>query len=104
MEDLKNHTIRKFHVTLSFKIDDEFMSFVPAHRQYIDKLISNNVIDNYTVSLQSQKSWIVMNAISKSQINSFLKKSPLHKYWTVEIDEIFVFDGIAYRLPDLQLN
>ena len=31
-------------------------------------------------------------------------KSPLYKYWTYNIEELFVYDSQQYRLPKLQLN
>ena len=54
--------------------------------------------------MESQKSWMVMNASSKIQVEEYLSKSPLYKYWTFEIDELFVYDGQSYRLPAVQLN
>jgi hypothetical protein len=33
-----------------------------------------------------------------------LKKSPLRKYWTYEIEELYVYDSQQYRLPTVQLN
>lgn len=94
----------KYQVTVHFDMDEEFMNFVPPHRAYINTLIETNVIDCYTVSMESQKSWIIMNAAAKIDVEHYLSKSPLYKYWTVEIDEIFVYDGLPYRLPAVQLN
>jgi hypothetical protein len=37
-------------------------------------------------------------------VETILKKSPLYKYWTIEIDELFVYDGQTYRMPALQFN
>jgi hypothetical protein len=85
-------------------MNDEFMSFVPAHRLYINSLIEKNVIDYYTVSMESQRAWMVVNAGSKKEVEKYLSKSPLYQYWTVEIDELFVYDGQSYRLPAVQLN
>jgi hypothetical protein len=48
--------------------------------------------------------WITMNAESKKQIEGLLEKSPLYKFWTVEINELFVLDGMHYRLPAVQPN
>lgn len=96
--------LTKFQVTISFDMDDQFMSLVPAHRTYINYLINKGVIDCYTVSLQSQRSWMVINAATKKEVEDYLKKSPLYRYWSIEIDELFVFDGQNYRLPAVQLN
>lgn len=96
--------INKYQVTVQFNMDDEFMGFVPAHRLYINSLIEKHIIDYYTVSMESQRSWMVINAASKQEVKQYLSKSPLYKYWTIEIDELFVYDGQSYRLPALQLN
>ncbi len=104
MENLSDDHINKYQVTVHFKMDDHFMGFVPSHRLYINSLIEKNIIDYYTVSMEVQKSWMVFNAISKDEVEHYLSKSPLFKYWTFEIDELFVYDGQSYRMPAVQLN
>ncbi len=94
----------KFLATINFEMDEDFMTYVPAHRTYINFLINNNTIDNYAVSMESQRSWIIFNAANKKAVSKFLSKSPLFKYWVIEIDELFVYDGQNYRLPKMELN
>lgn len=104
MENLKDHFLNKYQVTIHFEMDEDFMSFVPPHRLYINSLIEKNILDAYTVSMESQRSWWIINAANKKEVEQILSKSPLYKYWTIEIDELFVYDGYSYRLPALQLN
>ena len=104
MENIDDKDITKYQVTLRFEVDDEFMGFVPAHRLYINSLIEKNIIDVYTVSMESQRAWVIINARNKKQVEKYLAKSPLFKYWTIEIDEIFLYDGQGYRMPAVQLN
>jgi hypothetical protein len=104
MENINRDQLNKYQVTIQFHMDDEFMTFVPPHRVYINSLIEKNVIDYYTVSMECQKSWMVINAASKIKVEEYLSKSPLYRYWTFEIDELFVYDGQSYRLPAVQLN
>jgi hypothetical protein len=85
-------------------MDDEFMELVPPHRTYINYLINKEIIDQYAVSMQTQRVWITLNAQSKIEIQKLLEKSPLFKYWTIEVDELFVLDGQHYRLPAVQPN
>ena len=85
-------------------MDDNFMGFIQEHRNYINQLINNNVIDSYAVSMESQSCWITLNAISKTECDAILAKSPLYKYWTYNIEELFVYDSQQYRLPAVQLN
>jgi hypothetical protein len=94
----------KYQVTIQFEITDDFMDFVPPHRTYINYLINKTVIDHYAVSMETQRSWITLNAEDKAEVEKILKKSPLFKFWTFEIDELFVLDGQHYRLPEVNPN
>jgi hypothetical protein len=96
--------MKKYQVSIKFEMDDEFMKLVPQHRTYINYLINKEIIDQYAVSMETQRVWITLNAENKKEIEKLLEKSPLSKYWTFEIDELFVLDGQHYRLPAVQPN
>lgn len=104
MEGAHTDQQQKYQVTIHFRMDEEFMTLVPPHRTYINYLINKGIIDSYTVSLESMRSWIVMSGSSKKEVLQVLEKSPLAKYWSIEIDELYVFDGQPYRLPQMQPN
>jgi hypothetical protein len=94
----------RYHVTIQFEMNDDFMQAVPDHRNYINQLINKGVIENYAVSLETQRSWITLNGESREDIEKILEKSPLYKFWEYEVDELFVLDGQHYRLPELNPN
>ena len=96
--------MKKFQAVIKFDMDDAFMQLVPPHRTYINYLINKNIIDSYAVSMESQTVWITINADNKTEVDRFLTKSPLYKYWTYNIEELFVYDGQLFRLPSVQLN
>ena len=96
--------MKKFQVIIHFEMDEEFMKLVPPHRTYINFLINKNTIDSYAVSMESQRVWITLNAETKEEVAALLTRSPLSKYWTFDVEELFVYDSQLYRLPSLQLN
>ena len=96
--------MRKFQVTILFDMNDEFAALVPSHRTYVNRLIEQGVIDHYVVTMETQRVWITFSAEDKAAVEKYLSKSPLYKFWTYEIDELFVVDGLHYRLPVVQLN
>lgn len=104
MENLTDDLYNKYQVTIHFEMDSDFMSFVPPHRVYINDLIDKGVVEYYTVSMETQRCWMLINALSKKEVTNYLQNSPLRKYWTIEIDELFVYDAQSYRLPAVQLN
>ena len=96
--------MKTFLVTIKFAFTDDFMSYVPEHRIYINTLINSNVIESYAVSMETHRSWIIINAGSKDDVEQILIKSSLYKFWKYEIDELFVYDGQTFRFPKLELN
>jgi muconolactone delta-isomerase len=101
---LSRDVMRKFQVTIQFEMNDEFAALVPPHRTYINRLIEQGVIDHYVVTMETQRVWITFSAENRKAVEKYLSKSPLFKYWTFEIDELFMVDGLHYRLPVVQLN
>jgi muconolactone delta-isomerase len=96
--------MKKFQATIHFDMDDDFMSLIPEHREYVSNLIQQGVIDQYLVSMESQRVWITFTAEKKEDVEQYLRKSPIYRYWTYDIDELFLIDGQHYRLPALQMN
>jgi hypothetical protein len=94
----------KYQVTIHFEISEEFKDLIPAHRTYINYLINKAFIDHYAVSMETRRAWITFNGDSKKEIIKLLAKSPLFKFWTYEIDELYVLDGQHYRFPAVQPN
>ena len=104
MDNLNEEHFSKYQITIHFEMDDDFMSLVPEHRKIVDNLIDKGIMDYYSVSMETQRCWMIINATSKTEVEDYLLTTPLHKYWTIEIDELFVYDSQTYRLPALQLN
>ena len=96
--------MNKFQAIIKFTMDEDFMALVPPHRTYINFLMNKDIINSYAVSMETQTVWITLNTESKAKADSYLAKSPLYKYWTYTIEELFVYDSSQYRLPALQLN
>jgi hypothetical protein len=101
---VKRKVMKKFQAVIRFTMDEGFMSLVPPHRTYINYLINKGIIDSYAVSMESQTCWVTVNAGTKAEADAYIAKSPLYKYWTYQIEELFVYDSREYRLPAVQLN
>ncbi|MCU0468219.1 MAG: hypothetical protein MUF58_06415 [Arcicella sp.] len=96
--------MNKYQVSVFFSVDEEFMSLVPKHRGVINELILKGVIDSYAISAEVSRGWITMNAKSKPDIHKYLERSPLYKYFELEIDQLMVYDSQMYRFPKMVLN
>jgi hypothetical protein len=96
--------MNKYIVTIQFQWNEETMTIIHEHREYINSLIDDQVIEHYVVSMETQTTWITINAENKTEVRKILSKSPFFKYWTLDIYELIVWDGQSYRLPAVQLN
>jgi hypothetical protein len=95
----------KYQVTIKFNMDDEFGVHLGEHRRIINQLIEEHTIENYVVSLESMTCWITINARSEDNARDMLYESPLSIYWEeFSADQIFVYDSLIYRWPELSYN
>ncbi len=96
--------MKKYLITATFQWNDEMMQLVPEHREHINTLIDDQVIDHYVVSMEIQTVWITINAKTKQEAKKLLSPSPFYKHWKLQVHELMVWDGQNYRLPAVQLN
>lgn len=101
---LNSVKMNKYLVTVEFEWNEEVMELVVEHREYINSLIDKQVIEHYAVSMEIQTVWITINAETKTEVRTLLSKTPLYKFWKLEIHELIIWDGQNYRLPVVQLN
>lgn len=96
--------MKRFHVSIKFEMDEDFMMSIPEHREIINRLIESGVIEHYAVTMETMRSWITFAAATKREVEEHLRCSPLYRYWDYVIEELFVVDGRPYRMPLLQYN
>ncbi len=91
-------------IFLPDEIDMNFMRMIPAHRAYINELISGGQILSYSISFDRSKGWIVFLAERADEVLDIVQQFPIHQFITIEINELFIHDGEAYRFPKLNFN
>ena len=102
--DALTSEMKKYLVTAKFNWNDEMMNLIQEHRELINQLIDDLVIEHYVVSMENQTVWITLNAKTKREAKSLLAPSPFYKHWKLAVSELMVWDGQSYRLPAVQLN
>lgn len=96
--------MHKYQVIFQFELDEELLSKVPQHRNFIGELIQKGIIDSYAISAESTQGWIVMNGNSKKEVLQTLEKSPIYHKWRVEVEQLVIYDSQLYRFPKLVMN
>ena len=92
--------MQKYQVTIHFEMSDEFMDLVPPHRTYINYLINKGIIDHYAVSMETQRSWITLNAEDKKEVEKIELFQPfLILSFLLFISELLVSNLYFRRIP-----
>ena len=96
-----------FVVTLRLpnEYDEEFIALIPSHRAFINRLLSEKVVEVYAISSDRSRGWVTINAESAAAVQAVVEEFPLYPYLHgVEIDELFIFDSAYSRFPHISLN
>lgn len=97
----KNFMVELF---LPEELDADFMRMIPAHRAYINELINKGIIITYSISFDRTKGWIIFSANEAEEVLDIVQQFPIHQFITIEINELFIHDGEAFRFPKLHYN
>ena len=96
-----------FVVTLRLpdSFDEAFIALIPRHREFINRLLAEHVIEAYAISADRSRCWVTMHGDDAAAVRAVVEQFPLYAYLRhVEIDELFIFDSAAARFPRISLN
>lgn len=97
--------MKKFLCTfyLPALLEADFWDTIPAHREYINRQMREDVIATYSVNMQRSKGWVVISARSEMQAAECMDQFPIRRFIDFEIEELFIFDTMI-GAPKLVLN
>jgi len=85
--------------------DEDFIALIPTHRQFINKLLAEHVIESYAISADRSRGWVTINGDDAASVRAIVAQFPLYEYLRqIEVDELFIFDSAAARFPRISLN
>ncbi len=85
--------------------DDDFIALIPRHRDFINRLLNEKIIETYAINSARNRGWVTINGDDKAAVQAVVEQFPLYHFMHgVEIDELFIFDTVASRFPHISLN
>ena len=85
--------------------DDDFIALIPRHRDFINRLLNEKIIETYAISSDRSRGWVTINGDDEAAVRAVVEQFPLYHFMHgVEIDELFIFDTLASRFPHISLN
>ena len=92
-------------VLLPESFDDDFIALIPRHREFINRLLNEKIIETYAISSDRSRGWVTINGDDEAAVRAVVEQFPLYHFMHgVEIDELFIFDTLASRFPHISLN
>ncbi len=84
---------------------EDFLALIPQHREFINRLLSEHIIESYAISNDRAQGWVFINGTDEAAIRDIVEQFPLYHYLQVTaIDELFIFDSVSSRFPHISLN
>jgi hypothetical protein len=85
--------------------DEDFIALIPSHREFINKLLAEHIIEAYAISADRSRGWVTMHGDDVGAVKALVEQFPLYGYLRqIEIDELFIFDSASARFPHISLN
>ena len=92
-------------VLLPESFDDDFIALIPRHRDFINRLLNEKIIETYAIGSDRSRGWVTINGDDEAAVRAVVEQFPLYHFMHgVEIDELFIFDTLASRFPHISLN
>jgi hypothetical protein len=86
-------------------ITDEIINTIPDHRKYVNKLFTEGRILSYSVSINREFIWCVINAEDEKEAMELLAAFPLQKYFVdVSCHHLLFHNSIPVAMPGISLN
>jgi muconolactone delta-isomerase len=82
--------MRKYMIDIDLPEDmtREFLALIPEQRKVVDNFVREGIIDNYTLSFDRKKLWIVMNTQNENTAMDILSTFPLIDFMKVDMHEL----------------
>jgi hypothetical protein len=86
-------------------MDESFIQTIPKHRAKINTLIDLGVIKSYSVAINREKLWMVVEANNEAEISAIVESLPLHEYLMDYTVDMLMFSLTANtEIPHISLN
>lgn len=81
----------------------ELADRIPAQKEMVDKLTREGVVQDYSLSQDRTRLWIILQAPSEGEVHDILDAFPIREFMDYEIIPLMLHVQ-AQTMPELSLN
>lgn len=85
------------------EFNEEFMALVPRQRYVINQMMVEGVVQNYSLSLDRAKLWVVISAASEFEVMEEISRMPLIDYMVPHVSQL-MFHNSSTEVLQFSLN
>lgn len=97
-----NQYMVTFELPIPFTTD--FIELIPEQRDVINTLLAEQKIQSYSLSMNRDKLWCMVNASSKYEVINIVNTFPLIDYMPYEVAELMFHNVATIQIPAFSLN
>jgi muconolactone delta-isomerase len=100
------YLMSKYMVTFELPIPftAEFIERIPEQRQIINELLTEQKIHSYSLSMNRDRLWCMINADSRYEVVNVINTFPLIDYMPYDISELMFHNVASIQVPAFSLN
>lgn len=91
-------------INLPGEFTQEFAAKIPEQRFYINEMMADGVIENYSLAIDRRKLWVVIDAKSEEDVMNVLADFPIIDDISFDIHELMFHNSAALTFPSFSLN
>lgn len=98
--------MNQYMVTFELPIPftDTFIEKIPAQRDVINNLLVDQKMQSYSLSMNRDKLWCLINADSEYEVINIINTFPLVDYMPYQISELMFHNVATIQIPAFSLN
>jgi muconolactone delta-isomerase len=82
----------------------ELMKLIPEQRNFINRMMKEGIIINYSLSFDWQKLWVIINAEDRFDVRNIIGSFPMHRYINYKIHDLLFHESNSISSLQLWLN
>jgi Muconolactone delta-isomerase len=83
---------------------EEFIVKIPQQRLAINTLLEAGKIHSYSLSMERNRLWCIVNAETEFEVMDIIHDFPLIDYMKYTINELMFHNSVMMRVPSFSLN
>ena len=98
--------MKKFMIEIDFifPLSQDFVELIPRQRALINKLMKSGIIINYSLSMDRNKLWVILQSISEAEASRIVQSFPIIDFVQFSVHGLMFHNSNATLTPQFWLN